>query len=1528
MMQYMFFQMRFLIRGGVLCLVLFLAAHLRAANVGPAGYTNDFSAQPSAADWATLSIAGAASDIYVMDTEANNLAASSFTAQCLSSNANPPNAFVTALWVTAGYLQVRATGNRATALLGKFVNASGSNATQLALAYTHTFAGNAVVEDVGYGTRIYYSLTGLAGSWANLPTLNTEANSGSLARNTNLTINWLNGTNFYLLILDDNSNYFGDKDTANQFDNFSLSVTAGNLAGGTSVALTAPANNAVFNLAVAPNIALAATATNAGVGITNVEFFQGGVQLAQDSTAPYDFNWSGLVTGSYVLRAVAVDAAGGRTTSSPVNISVVSNYFPTVSLTNPANGATFTTPASLTLQATTTDGAGTVTNVSFYGNNVLVGSDASNPYSFVWNGATLGNNPLYAVAKDTAGWSVTSAVVSVTVTSAPVQQWVAYIDDKRGPQTSNNVTALDFYTSSGAKLTNVINGQPGPATLLLTRSGYLGSTLVTTMAEPNVGSPAYDAFHGFVDFATGTSGNNGMLVYGIPSGQTPTVLTLTFTNLDPARRYSFTGTSVRGGVPGADSSGGTLNGYFSNRWTKAELVGAVSYTPAHSSGVMTSNLFPADLTNSQAAYNSGVNNEGAIVRWDSIAPAADGTFVVLCSQYGGHFTGSGSGTAVANYAYAINAIRLVEVIPSSAPIVLTQPVNNAVVSLMATSSVTLAATVSGSGATVTNVAFYQGTTKLGDDDTAPFAFTWGSLIAESYTLSAVSTDNLGANATSAPVNITIVNNINPTVTLTNPLGGSSFSILSNITLGASASDSDGTIAKVEFYQGTNKLGEDLTGPIFSYVWSGLVAGNYSLTAVATDGNGGVTTSAPPVSVSVVANFPPTISISSPANGALFLPGASVTINATASDSDGSVTNVYFYDGSTLLGSDTVAPYSLTVAGLANGNHSLKAVAKDSGGLTSTSAPVVINLGDPVLVRRPYLQSGSPTGGEVRWRTDKSTDAVVFYGTNVANLTNVAMQNTVTSNHLVTISGLTPATRYYYQIGSSIQSLAGGTNAGGSNFWFRTSPVAGTPQPTRIWVLGDAGTASNSGNTGANQRAVRDAYQTFAATNRAADLWLMLGDNAYNTGTDSEYQTSVVNMYTNTLPNLFLWPVLGNHESAQSYTATSFSYLDIFSTPTNGQAGGMASKDRKYYSFDYANIHFIGLDTMTSTRATNSAMALWLQDDLGATSQEWIIVYFHHPPYTKGSHNSDSETDLMEVRQNLMPILEAHGVDLVLSGHSHAYERSFLLDGHYGLSGTITTNNLISGLDGRADGDGAYQKDSNGRGVVYTVAGSSGQTSTSPALNHPAHYIGLNQLGSLIIDVASNRLDMMFLTSSNVTQDHFTLLKPVITPPATPITLATHATSTNQIEVSWSDAATNELGFYLERSLDGTNFTRIAILGMNTTNFVNSGLLSATAYYYRVIAYNSGGESAVSSIVNAVTGHLPPVLSAFLNQAGGVRTITLYGTVGVQYFVDKTATPELPASWQLWQTITLTNLWKTLDAGADSNAPSIFYRARE
>src|SRR5438552_16877275 len=129
---------------------------------------------------------------------------------------------------------------------------------------------------------------------------------------------------------------------------------------------------------------------------------------------------------------------------------------------------------------------------------------------------------------------------------------------------------------------------------------------------------------------------------------------------------------------------------------------------------------------------------------------------------------------------------------------------------------------------------------------------------------------------------------------------------------------------------------------------------------------------------------------------------------------------------------------------------------------------------------------------------------------------------------------------------------------------------------------------------------------------------------------------------------------------------------MFTLPKAAEAGGMASGTEDYYSFDYGNVQFICLDSMTSDRSPSGAMMTWLQNDLASTTLNWIIAYWHHPPYSKGSHNSDTEQQLIEMRQNANPILESHGVDLVLTGHSHSYERSFLLDGHYGTSNTLTS----------------------------------------------------------------------------------------------------------------------------------------------------------------------------------------------------------------------------------------------------------------
>lgn len=404
--------------------------------------------------------------------------------------------------------------------------------------------------------------------------------------------------------------------------------------------------------------------------------------------------------------------------------------------------------------------------------------------------------------------------------------------------------------------------------------------------------------------------------------------------------------------------------------------------------------------------------------------------------------------------------------------------------------------------------------------------------------------------------------------------------------------------------------------------------------------------------------------------------------------------------------------------------------------------------EPTLTRGPYLQIQTMNSAVIRWRTDFMTDSRVAYGTDAASLTNVVADAAKTNEHIVQIPGLTPETRYFYSIGTSNMVFVGDTN-----FFLVTAPPIGSVRPVRLWALGDSGTAD------VNSRAVRDAYLNFPQT-RPVDVWLMLGDNAYDAGTDAEYQAAVFDTYPMLLRNTFLWPTIGNHESDQSHTAVTFPYLDIFSLPANAEAGGVASGTPRYYSFDYANVHFVCLDSMTSDRSTNGAMQTWLRTDLQNSTQEWKIAFCHHPPYTKGSHDSDVESDLIDMRTKIIPDLESLGVDLLLNGHSHSYERSYLLNGHYGLSTTLTSAMKVDPGDGRVDGTGAYRKsaaETMDKGTVYVVAGSSGKTSGGP-LNHPAIFTAFNQLGSVVIDIVSNRFDASFLSTNQTVLDHFTFIK--------------------------------------------------------------------------------------------------------------------------------------------------------------------------
>jgi hypothetical protein len=143
---------------------------------------------------------------------------------------------------------------------------------------------------------------------------------------------------------------------------------------------------------------------------------------------------------------------------------------------------------------------------------------------------------------------------------------------------------------------------------------------------------------------------------------------------------------------------------------------------------------------------------------------------------------------------------------------------------------------------VTQVQFFANGAPVGSDATAPYGITWSNVAAGSYSLTVRSTDDDGATTTSAPVAIAVTGNTPPTVRITSPASGASFRARSNISIAATAGDSDGGVTRVAFYAGSTHLGTDSTAP-YSFVWTSVAPGSYVLTARATDTGGAVTTSA-------------------------------------------------------------------------------------------------------------------------------------------------------------------------------------------------------------------------------------------------------------------------------------------------------------------------------------------------------------------------------------------------------------------------------------------------------------------------------------------------------------------------------------------------------------------------------------------------------------------------------------------------------------------------------------------------------------
>ena len=460
------------------------------------------------------------------------------------------------------------------------------------------------------------------------------------------------------------------------------------------------------------------------------------------------------------------------------------------------------------------------------------------------------------------------------------------------------------------------------------------------------------------------------------------------------------------------------------------------------------------------------------------------------------------------------------------------------------------------------------------------------------------------------------------------------------------------------------------------------------------------------------------------------------------------------------------------------------------------AVAAVPAGAQEVTRGPYLQMATPESVVVVWRTNEAIEPVVKIGPSPEGLTKpfgsedatVRLSVDVAADYPapygavpllydepqattalrrpgertpstpgktwqyeVSVTGLQPGKQYYYGVYDGAKLIAGGDH----DHFLKASPPAGSPSKHRLWVVGDSGTG------GKDQRQVFEGLRAFeASSGRQVDAYLHVGDMAYGDGADIEFQRNFFEVYHPLLRNTVCWPTMGNHEGHTSRGISQFGpYYDAYVVPTKAEAGGVASGTEAYYSFVIGRTHFVCLDSHDLDRSPAAAMGQWLQADLEEADADWLIAFWHHPPYTKGSHDSDYERQLIEMREYFMPLLESGGVDLVLSGHSHIYERSMLIDGAYATP-TVAEGVILDDGDGSPEGDGPYRKSAGlppRNGTVAVVAGHGGagisRKGTMPIMREI-----IVEHGSLILDIDGDTLTGTMINKQGATRDRFQVVK--------------------------------------------------------------------------------------------------------------------------------------------------------------------------
>jgi hypothetical protein len=208
-----------------------------------------------------------------------------------------------------------------------------------------------------------------------------------------------------------------------------------------------------------------------------------------------------------------------------------------------------------------------------------------------------------------------------------------------------------------------------------------------------------------------------------------------------------------------------------------------------------------------------------------------------------------------------------------------------------------------------------------------------------------------------------------------------------------------------------------------------------------------------------------------------------------------------------------------------------------------------------VTRGPYLQKATQSSIIIRWSTDSLCDSKVNFGGSKWGLNSSVIKADSTTDHSIEITGLDTNKVYFYSVGTEAGMLAGATE----RHYFETLPAKGSVDDYTFIALGDAGTGFQG------QKDVKNALLNYSGNHY--DGVLLLGDNAYQSGTQLEYQNKFFDsIYYEIFENTVIWPAPGNHDyyGASIPLTPTAPYFDIFDCPTQGECGGVPSGLEQYY----------------------------------------------------------------------------------------------------------------------------------------------------------------------------------------------------------------------------------------------------------------------------------------------------------------------------------------------------------------------------